>query len=113
MSHHHFFLLPTWGREFGHVIVEALAAGCPVIISDLTPWRHLEETGVGWALPLESPRFTMVLQECVDMEDGRFQDLSPPAASFAVDRLRDPKTLADNRKMLVDVIAMGTSPGDK
>jgi glycosyltransferase involved in cell wall biosynthesis len=113
LSHHHFFLLPTWGENYGHVIVEALAAGCPVIISDLTPWRHLEETGVGWALPLESERFAMVLQECVDMEDGRFQDFSARAASFAVDRLRDPKTLADNRKMLAEVIAMGTRPGNK
>jgi glycosyltransferase involved in cell wall biosynthesis len=30
--------LPTAGENFGHVIVEALSVGCPVIVADTTPW---------------------------------------------------------------------------
>jgi glycosyltransferase involved in cell wall biosynthesis len=41
-------LLPTRGENYGHVIYETLAAGTPALISDQTPWRDLDEVGVGW-----------------------------------------------------------------
>ncbi|NLU78817.1 glycosyltransferase [Micromonospora sp. HNM0581] len=40
-------LLPTLGENFGHVILESLAASCPVICSDRTPWSDLIEAGGG------------------------------------------------------------------
>ncbi|MDV6375390.1 glycosyltransferase [Deinococcus arenicola] len=52
LSQFDLFFLPTRGENFGHVIAEALAAGCPVLISDQTPWNDLESNGCGWALPL-------------------------------------------------------------
>ncbi|MEO8126893.1 MAG: glycosyltransferase family 4 protein [Bryobacteraceae bacterium] len=105
LSQHHFFLLPTKGENYGHVILEALSASCPVIVSDQTPWRHLDELGVGWDLPLNSAQFTAVLQECVDMEDERFQDLSARAYSFGLNCQNAPTALADNRKMLMTILA--------
>src|SRR5437763_11925081 len=42
-AEYHFFLFPTLGENFGHVIVEALAAGCPLIISTETPWSSLQQ----------------------------------------------------------------------
>jgi glycosyltransferase involved in cell wall biosynthesis len=48
------FLLPTLGENFGHVIVDALTAGLPVVISDRTPWKNLQEAGVGVELPVSS-----------------------------------------------------------
>lgn len=33
------FILPTRGENFGHVILEALSVGTPVLISDQTLWR--------------------------------------------------------------------------
>lgn len=39
--------LPTEGENFGHVIAESLAVGTPVLISDRTPWRCLEERHFG------------------------------------------------------------------
>ncbi|MFI9640565.1 glycosyltransferase [Micromonospora sp. NPDC051925] len=35
------FLFPTLGENFGHVILESLASGCPVICSDETPFSEL------------------------------------------------------------------------
>jgi glycosyltransferase involved in cell wall biosynthesis len=56
-------LLPTFDENYGHVIAEALAAGCPPLISDQTPWRDLEAKGVGWDLPLADPgAFRAVLE---------------------------------------------------
>ena len=48
LSTYDVMILPTLGENFGHIIVEAWAAGCPVLISDRTPWRRLEGAG-SWA----------------------------------------------------------------
>lgn len=44
-------VLPTLGENFGHVVTEALAAGCPVICSDETPWSRVLEDGGGVVVP--------------------------------------------------------------
>ncbi len=36
------FILPTKGENFGHVISEALNCSVPVLISDLTPWKQID-----------------------------------------------------------------------
>lgn len=62
-AQHDLFLFPTQGENYGHVIVESLAAGCPVLTSDQTPWLDLEERGVGWSIPLsEQNRFAEVIE---------------------------------------------------
>jgi len=47
-------VLPTAGENFGHIILESLAAHTRVLISDQTPWADLEEYGVGWSLSLDN-----------------------------------------------------------
>jgi glycosyltransferase involved in cell wall biosynthesis len=49
----HYLLRPTHHENFGHAIVEAWAHGCPVFLSNNTPWRNLEGKGIGWDWPLE------------------------------------------------------------
>lgn len=41
-------LLPTLGENYGYVVPESWAAGTPVLISDRTPWSHLENDFSGW-----------------------------------------------------------------
>jgi glycosyltransferase involved in cell wall biosynthesis len=49
----HLLALPSRGENFGHAILEALAAGRPVLVSDRTPWRNLAAARAGWDLPLD------------------------------------------------------------
>ena len=60
-------ILPTLGENFGHMIVEAWAAGSPVLISDKTPWRHLTSQGLGWDLPLEHEAWISAIEACRDL----------------------------------------------
>ncbi len=63
---YHLLFLPTLGENYGHVIIEALGAGLPVLISDKTPWRNLEALGIGWDIPLEQPEaFKSIIAKCV------------------------------------------------
>lgn len=82
---YHFFILPTLGENFGHVFLEALACGCPLIISNRTPWLNLEEKGIGWDLALENPeKWIDTLNYCVDLDSAGYSKLSSNARSFAV-----------------------------
>ena len=50
---HDLFFLPTLGENFGHVIIESLSSGTPVLISDQTPWKS-DINGACIALPLNN-----------------------------------------------------------
>jgi glycosyltransferase involved in cell wall biosynthesis len=101
LADYHFFVLPTLGENFGHVFIEALAAGCPLIISDRTPWRQLKERSIGWDLPLEDPTaWVDTLNACVAMNGPDYAKLSQNARDFAVAWLSDPGLEASNRDVL-------------
>ncbi|AOT70129.1 glycosyltransferase family 4 protein [Geosporobacter ferrireducens] len=86
-KNHHVFLLPTLGENFGHVISEAFIGGCPVIISDQTPWRGLEEAQVGWDIELNcKQKFIDSIQECVDLNNEEFKKLSKNAFLYGKKR---------------------------
>lgn len=85
------FLFPTLGENFGHVIAEALAAGCVPIISDQTPWRDLQGRGLGWDLPLRPELFRDAVEQCATMPESDFADMRTSAVRFA----RDQQTRSD------------------
>jgi glycosyltransferase involved in cell wall biosynthesis len=99
-AEHDLFIFPTLGENYGHVICEALASGCPVLTSDQTPWRNLEAEGVGWDIPLsEMGRFRSILQQCVDGDEEWHAALSTRAMNYAAKRASDPETIEANRKL--------------
>lgn len=84
LSAAHFLLLPTEGENFGHAILEALSAGCPVIISDRTPWRNLAERQAGFDLPVEdSPAFCGALEQALAMDEATYRRWSEGALRLA------------------------------
>lgn len=105
MSSHELFFLPTKGENFGHVIIEALIAGCPVLISNRTPWQRLEEKGVGWDLPLDQPkRFKDVLETCVDMDAQTYRQFSGRARAYGLSVTQDQKVIEQNRSLFIKAL---------
>lgn len=47
LSKAHVFILPSKSENFGHAIFEALSAGKPVITTNNTPWKHLQNSKAG------------------------------------------------------------------
>jgi glycosyltransferase involved in cell wall biosynthesis len=87
------------------VILEALVAGCPVLLSDKTPWRELAREGVGWDIPLDKPdEFRAVLQRFVDMDEKEFDIMSCRAKEFGQNRAIDPKVVEQNRQLFLAAI---------
>jgi glycosyltransferase involved in cell wall biosynthesis len=101
----HFFFLPTLSESYGHAIIEAMLAGCPVIISDQTPWRRLEEKRVGWDIPLTAPElFEKALQTCVDMDDATYQLWAASARAHATDVLHKDRSPQLTRMMFESML---------
>jgi glycosyltransferase involved in cell wall biosynthesis len=105
MREHDLFFLPTLGENHGHVILEAFCAGCPILISDQTPWRDLEEKGVGWDLPLDRQElFREVLQRCVDMNNEEYVKWSERARVYGMQVTRDDGVVEQNRKLFYHAV---------
>jgi len=107
MREHDLFFLPTLGENFGHVILEALCAGCPVLISDQTPWRCLEEKGVGWDLPFDRSELCRdALQKCVDMDNEEYVKWSKRARTYGLQVTKDDGTVEKNRQLFHHAVDM-------
>lgn len=94
------FLFPTLGENFGHVIAESLYAGSPVIVSDQTPWRSLQEIGVGWDITLDSiDQFVEKLEYCASLSSEDYLKWRRTIREWAVGNIADKQTIEDNRKL--------------
>ena len=106
LARYHFFILPTLGENFGHVFIEAMAAGCPVITSDQTPWRELKDKGAGWDLSLDRPgEWKSVIDQCIAMNADAYLKRSRRVRDFALAWLSDPQLEADNREVIETAIS--------
>jgi glycosyltransferase involved in cell wall biosynthesis len=128
LSQNHFMFMPTRGENYGHTIIESLSAGCPVIISDQTPWRKLKEVqnskfkvenqesqiknhkskitnqessiSVGWDIPLSNPsEFIEVIEHCAAMNQDEYDQMSRNAFEYAQSIINNPETLESNRRL--------------
>ena len=100
-SQHDLFLFPTDSESFGHVVLESLAAGCPVLVSDRTPWTDLEENRAGWVVPHhDTSRFQELLQTVIDMGPAEHERLSTGALEYAAQVRRDYAVGDANRRLL-------------
>jgi len=103
LSGYHFMYMPTRGENFGHIILESLVAGCPVIISDKTPWLDLQKLQIGWDIRLaQKDRFTEVLNECAEMSQESYSTLSEKAHQYAWNFVQNKEAVQQSRQLFVN-----------
>lgn len=101
-AHYHALFMPSQGENFGHTMVEALAAGLPLVISDRTPWRGLCELNAGWDLPLEEPScFWEELNDLVAYDGPDLEAVSRGAFALGKRYLDDPAPVQRTLELLV------------
>jgi len=105
----HLFFMPTLGENHGHAIVEALRAGCPVLISDETPWRDLEANHAGYAISLtRKDLLTEALQTFIDMDEARYAEWSTGARRY-IQQALDPDAASELTRSLFKQAGEGTT----
>jgi glycosyltransferase involved in cell wall biosynthesis len=94
--------LPTLNENFGHSIVEALLCGCPVIISDQTPWNDVAIFGAGSVLPLaDKEGFRKAIQAYAYMDAAEFSAVSVNANNYISGKI-DLSGIKQQYRQLID-----------
>ncbi|NDK54516.1 glycosyltransferase family 4 protein [Pontibacter fetidus] len=100
LQNYHALFMPTKGENFGHIILESLTSGCPVLISDKTPWRGLKTAGVGYDLSLtEVGDFLEAIDDLVQLNAQHFNHMSVKAFEYAKKYINDPAAVEANYKL--------------
>ncbi|MAU76053.1 MAG: hypothetical protein CL831_04165 [Crocinitomicaceae bacterium] len=92
----HYLLMPTMHENYGHAIIESWGFGRPVLLSDNTPWRDLQEKGLGHCTPLEHAPWEAVYKEILLVSEPDLKDMSSKCNARYQELVFDPETLKAN-----------------
>lgn len=99
------FVLPSYSENFGIAVLEAMAAGLPVAISDqVNLWREVEGGGAGLVSPCEAGAFTALLERLLGdpMEARR---MGQAGRALAREKFAWPRIAAELEALYADVAA--------
>ncbi|RUO37321.1 group 1 glycosyl transferase [Aliidiomarina shirensis] len=103
LSGYDLFFFPTFGENYGHVIVEALSAGLPILVSDCTPWRNLESLGLGWDIPLhEENKYVQIIDELAEMPPAQRLAMRAGVLNWAKEKFSNEDAILDNVNMFTN-----------
>lgn len=109
----HVFVFPTLSENFGYVILEAMAAGCALLISDRTEWGAVADEGIGEVIPLEnSEEWMAAIHSFAEMDGEEFAAVSAKARRYAEDWLHRPEDEAAAVNLIDSVIAEAKTTPD-
>ena len=69
---HHCLVSTSLNENYGHSIVEALSLSCPVVVSNHTPWRDLENHLAGVNLDLKTNLYAEKINFFAEMGQDEF-----------------------------------------
>lgn len=100
MSYYDVFFMPTKGENYSHVLTEAFCAALPVLTADTTPWRQLEQKGIGWDLPLTNLEdFSVILDELAEMQPPEILEIRKNVLAWAKVNFSQPDAVSANVSM--------------
>ena len=100
LSLYDFMFMPTTGENFGHIILQSLVVGCPVIISDKTHWKNLTEKRIGWDITLnKSLEFAKIIDFTAKMMASDYNMLSKAAYDYGQKYINNKELIEQNRHL--------------
>ncbi len=83
IGNYHALLLPTQNENYGHIIVETLQHGRPIIISDQTPWRNLEDENVGFDISLtDKQKFMNAIEKLSTLNQTEYDSITKKCVNY-------------------------------
>lgn len=94
------FLFPTFNENYGHVIAESMANGCPVVLSKgTTPWDDMD-TRAGYICDLDKPQeFVDALNRISEMDELEFKKLSDSTLAYYREKIASDSAITGHKNM--------------
>jgi glycosyltransferase involved in cell wall biosynthesis len=85
MEQFQLFIMPSKSENFGHALLEALSAGKPVITTNTTPFKHLQNSKAGYTVNINNldADLSVAIALFAGMNNAEFAEHSNAAAAFA------------------------------
>jgi len=93
------FCLPTLHENYGHVIVEAMSYGLPVLLSKKTNVLNLESKNIGFDLDLEIDQFSEKLNWFLELDSEAYSEMSVKALKYAEVIIKNKKNIEANQEL--------------
>ena len=102
---YNFFILFSEGENFGHAIFEAFSAGCPVLISNQTPWKNLNSQKIGWDLDIKKKsELLKALNEALDMSQCEYDKWSEMSYKFAQKFINNKELIKQSKSLFLKTL---------
>lgn len=106
LSQYDLLLQPSQSENFGYTIIEALLAGCPVLIGDNTPWSEVTKVGIGAAIPLTKfEDFRTFLSRVRDWSEEEHRNVREAARKYASDYIANSPAKKATHNMYMRMLA--------
>nr|WP_321222074.1 glycosyltransferase [uncultured Psychroserpens sp.] len=102
IKNYDFFVLLSEGENFGHSILEALSVGCPVIISNKTPWVNLETKHIGWDIDVNNTKaIKEVFTKLSNISQDEYSQMVEQSFLFAQRFSQDQALINQNKNLFL------------
>lgn len=102
---HDLFVFPTRGENYGHVVLESLAAGTSVLLSNQTPWQSSGDPCLE-VLPLDEPHaWLQALERWAGLDHRQLQVSRSSAHGISLRYMENNQALEHNREMFLNAFA--------
>jgi glycosyltransferase involved in cell wall biosynthesis len=78
------FVLPSFSENFGQAILEALAAGLPVITTKGCPWEGIETNQCGWWIQMDEVNIRNALVEALQTSPSKLNEMGQRAKKWVL-----------------------------
>ncbi len=100
LQDYHFSILPTQHENYGHTIVESINAGVPVVISENTPWKDLEQENIGRFIKLENKeRWGDYFKELLKLEEAEYKNMSTSCFNYSKRNIVSSAVIDQNKNL--------------
>ena len=103
LSNYHLLILPSKGESYGHVILESLTAGTPVMISDKTPWKKIKDSIIILSLK-DKNKWVKEIEKWVDFDEDKLSRRRLSALKFAKQHLSTKESIIKNKNFFLHFI---------